>query len=201
MTISTPPPSSPEDDDRPVRWFRRVFIGIAGLVVMSLVSAWQYYHSPYRNGVGIAVTQPIQFSHRHHAGELKLDCRYCHTSVENDAFAGVPDAHTCLTCHSQIFTDTAMLQPLVQSASQHTPLRWNRVNNVPDFVFFNHSAHISHGIDCAACHGDVADMPLVAKAESLDMRWCLECHRDVQTAGGVHDPRRTHLTDCSTCHH
>ncbi len=175
---------------------------VAALLGLGAYSVWQYWHSPYRNGVGIPLEQPIQFSHRHHAGDLRIDCRYCHASAERSAFAGLPDAHTCLTCHSQLFTDTAMLAPLVDGASRGEPLRWQRVNQVPDHVFFNHAAHVERGVACTTCHGEVNEMPLVAKARTLDMRWCLDCHRDVQAAA---DPAvrsaHAHLTNCSTCHH
>ncbi|HZP59750.1 MAG TPA: cytochrome c3 family protein, partial [Opitutaceae bacterium] len=119
---------------------------------------YEYYHSPYWDRVGIAPLQPVLFSHRHHAGELRIDCRFCHATVETSAFAGMPTTQTCLGCHSQIFTDTAMLQPVMLSASRGQPLRWHRVTTLPDFVFFNHSIHIAKGVACASCHGSVGDM-------------------------------------------
>lgn len=207
MPNATPPdpPPSPTRGalfSRRGTWLFRAAIILFGCVLLLAgASDWTYYHSPYRNGIGLAPDQPVLFSHRHHARELRIDCRYCHATVETSAFAGLPDTHTCLTCHSQLFTDTPMLAPVVASAVNHHPLHWQRVNNVPDFVFFNHSAHLSQGIACARCHGDVAAMPLTAKARSLDMRWCVDCHREAAAPGGVHDPARAHLTNCSTCHH
>lgn len=187
---------------------------------------YEYYHSPYWNYVGIAPSQPVLFSHRHHAGQLKIDCRYCHTTVETSAFAGMPSTHTCMTCHSQIFTDTPMLQPVVVSAQTGQPLHWQRVNSLPDHVYFNHSIHVAKGVGCTSCHGPIGEMALTSKGEPLSMRWCLDCHRnpaphlrpaeeifapdwvpsaDQEQRGrelfktlNVHtDP----LTSCSTCHH
>jgi hypothetical protein len=169
-------------------------------------AAWQYYHSAYWTRIGFAPDQPVLFSHRHHAGELRIDCRYCHATVETSPFAGMPSTRTCLTCHSQIFTMTAMLQPVVASATRGEPLQWTRVTRLPDHVFFDHSIHVAKRIDCATCHGDVRAMALLAKAEPMTMRWCLDCHRDPGTrvpaaslAGGEILARP--LTNCSTCHH
>jgi hypothetical protein len=205
---------------------RLVIAGVPLLMGAVAFAAFEYYHSPYWNGVGIARDQPVLFSHRHHAGELRIDCRYCHTTVETSAFAGMPSTHTCLTCHSQIFTDTPMLRPVVASATRDQPLHWTRVNSLPDHVYFDHSIHIAKGVGCTTCHGNVGEMPLMAKAQPLTMRWCLDCHRDPapnlrptheifaatwtppanQTERGrtiavalqVHP---SHLTNCSTCHH
>jgi hypothetical protein len=226
-------PMSPPPGDRPEPLFRpratalfRAGIGLAVLLVISAAgSAFAYYHSPWWTRVGFAPDQPVLFSHRHHAGELKIDCRFCHTSVETSAFAGMPPTQTCLTCHSQLFTHTAMLQPVVASLAQNTPLRWNRVTAVPAYVYFDHSIHIAKGVGCTTCHGDVGSMALAAKAERLDMRWCVSCHRDPgralrpreeifapswtppadQAARGhallaVYDVDPAHLTNCSTCH-
>ena len=141
-------------------------------------STYEYYHSPYWNRVGLAPDQPVLFSHRHHAGELRIDCRFCHTTVETGAEAGLPSTQTCLTCHSQLFRDAPMLRPVMASAEQNVPLAWSRVNTLADHVHFNHSIHIAKGIACASCHGEVADMVLTAKARALTMRECLDCHRD-----------------------
>ena len=120
--------------------------------------------------------QPVPFSHKHHVGELGLDCRYCHTSVEVSSSAGMPPTQTCMTCHSQIWTNAAMLEPVRASYRDSTPISWTRVNAVPDFVYFNHSIHIAKGVGCTTCHGPIGEMNITWRAQSLYMRWCLECH-------------------------
>lgn len=171
-----------------------------------------------------AVEQPIPFSHQHHVGEVGLDCRYCHATVETSAFAGMPAVSTCLTCHSQLFADQALFDPLHDAAGGKAPLRWERVHDLSDFVYFNHSAHVTAGVGCISCHGDVARMPLMRREAPLTMKWCLDCHRHPERAVrpredafalkspvaaddglGAHlveayriDRRR--LTDCSVCH-
>ncbi|HEY6467411.1 MAG TPA: cytochrome c3 family protein [Candidatus Acidoferrales bacterium] len=124
--------------------------------------------------------QPVPFSHRHHVGELGIDCRYCHVTVEKSSFAGVPPTQTCMTCHSQIWTNASMLEPVRASYRDNTSLSWVRVNALPDFVYFDHSIHINKGIGCTTCHGPVGDMPLTYRAGSLYMSWCLDCHRQPQ---------------------
>ncbi|MFQ5737682.1 MAG: cytochrome c3 family protein [Acidobacteriota bacterium] len=135
------------------------------------------YRSPYFTEVGVARDQPVPFSHKHHVDGLGLDCRYCHTSVEESAFAGIPPTETCMTCHSQIWADSPMLEPVRESYRTHTPLQWNRVHDLPDFVYFNHSAHVNNGIGCVTCHGQVDRMPLIWRESTLYMEWCLQCHR------------------------
>ena len=130
------------------------------------------------HGVGEAVEQPVPFSHKHHVGDDGIDCRYCHSSVETSAFAGIPPLSTCMTCHSQLYTDTAALKPVVDSWRHGVALHWQRVHQLPDFVYFNHSIHVAKGVACETCHGDVDDMPLMQRAHSLSMEWCLGCHRD-----------------------
>lgn len=208
-----------------------VRVALLGILVMAgaaAFSTYEYYHSPYWNRVGLAPDQPVLFSHRHHAGELRIDCRFCHTTVETGAEAGLPSTQTCLTCHSQLFRDAPMLRPVMASAEQNVPLAWSRVNTLPDHVHFNHSIHIAKGIACASCHGEVADMALTAKARALTMRECLDCHRDpdphrvvgaavfsarpptVATVAigaaadgdaGLSPVHPRPLTNCSTCHH
>jgi hypothetical protein len=172
------------------------------------------------------VEQPVPFSHRHHVRDDGIDCRYCHTSVENSAFAGIPPLATCMTCHSQLFTDAPPLAPLVRAYRGGAPLAWNRVHDLPGFVYFDHSIHIAKGVGCTTCHGPIDRMPLVRRVASLYMQWCLDCHRaperflrprdrvfDVdwqpppdQLARGAalrvaYRLRSTReLTDCSTCH-
>ncbi len=133
--------------------------------------------SPYITDVNVARDQPVPFSHQHHAGELGIDCRYCHTSVEQSSFAGVPPTQTCMTCHSQIWVNSPMLEPVRASYRSDKSIEWTRVNAVPDFVYFNHSIHVNKGIGCTTCHGPVAQMPLTWRANTLYMKWCLDCHK------------------------
>lgn len=133
--------------------------------------------SPWYTEQSMVRPQPVPFSHRHHAGELGIDCRYCHSSVEKSSFAGLPPTQTCMTCHSQIWTNAAMLEPVRASFRDDTSLAWTRVNALPDFVYFDHSIHVSKGIGCTSCHGKIADMALTYRAGTLYMSWCLECHR------------------------
>src|SRR4051812_21717773 len=167
--------------------FRAAIVAIGGSLVATAFGVYQYYHSPYWNRVGFAPDQPVLFSHRHHAGELRIDCRFCHATVETSAFAGLPTTQTCLNCHSQIFADTAMLQPVLQSAASGRPLEWTRVTRLPDHVYFNHGIHVTKGVACTACHGELGRMALTAKAEPLDMRWCLDCHRNPEPRLQSHD--------------
>lgn len=133
--------------------------------------------SPYFTEVNVARDQPVPFSHKHHAGELGIDCRYCHTSVENSSFAGLPPTATCMTCHSQIWANSPMLEPVRASYRNDQSIEWVRVNALPDFVYFNHSIHVHKGIGCTTCHGPIGEMPLTWRANTLQMDWCLDCHR------------------------
>jgi hypothetical protein len=133
--------------------------------------------SPYYTDVNVAQHQPVPFSHKHHAGELGIDCRYCHTSVETSSFAGLPPTQTCMTCHSQIWVNSSMLEPVRASYRDDKSIEWTRVNALPDFVYFNHSIHVAKGIGCTTCHGPVGEMPLTWRANTLQMKWCIECHR------------------------
>jgi hypothetical protein len=168
--------------------------------------------------------QPVPFSHKHHVGDDGIDCRYCHSSVESSAFAGIPPLSTCMTCHSQLYTDQAALAPLVSAFESNSPLQWQRVHHLPDFVYFNHSIHIAKGVGCVTCHGEVDTMPLTARVAPLTMQWCLGCHRAPerylrprdevfnlhwkardQMATGTRLAREYHiderrLTECSVCH-
>jgi NAD-dependent SIR2 family protein deacetylase len=129
------------------------------------------------SGVKIAREQPIPFSHKHHVTGIGLDCRYCHTSVEESAFAGIPPTETCMTCHSQVWPNAPLLAPARVSFQENMPIEWNRVHDLPDFTYFNHSIHLHKGIGCQTCHGEVDQMPLVWKENTLNMEWCLDCHR------------------------
>src|SRR2546423_7054815 len=137
----------------------------------------QIQRSPYVTYAGIARPQPAPFSHEHHVAALGIDCRYCHTSVETSSFAGIPPTKTCMNCHSQIWTNTPMLEPVRASFRTGNSLVWTRVNDLPDFVYFDHSIHISKGVGCYSCHGPVDRMPLMYAAHTLQMEWCIDCHR------------------------
>jgi len=152
--------------------FGAVFV-VAGL--LWLLAAIN--RSPYVKQAGVARAQPVPFSHKHHVQGLGIDCRYCHTAVEESAFAGLPSTKTCMTYHSQIWADSPMLEPVRESFRTDRPLRWTRVHDLPDFVSFDHSIHVQKGIGCATCHGRVDEMPLMWQEHSLQMEWCLECHR------------------------
>ena len=148
------------------------FVILAGYVIYALTG------SPYVTDVNEAREQPVPFSHRHHASELAIDCRYCHTSVEQSSFAGIPPTQTCMTCHSQIWTNAPLLEPVRQSYRSGKSIEWTRVNMLPDFVYFNHSIHVAKGVGCTTCHGDVGGMSLTYAANTLQMSWCLGCHRE-----------------------
>lgn len=153
-------------------------VGLVFLVAGASTAFGLLWWSPYRSDVNVSVRQVVPFSHEHHVSGLGLDCRYCHTTVEESSFAGIPPTHTCMTCHSQVWTDAPMLEPVRASYRTNTPLVWNRVHDLPDFVYFNHSIHVNKGIGCATCHGRVDQMPLMRKDQTLFMSWCMECHRD-----------------------
>src|SRR3954447_15046209 len=200
---------------------------LAAVLLLSL-GGWGLYAvwwSPYTTRVNVPIEQPVPFSHEHHYTGLGIDCRYCHTSVEKSSTAGIPPTYTCMTCHSQLYTDAPLLAPVRQSLINDLPLRWNQVHNLPDFVYFNHSIHVNKGIGCSTCHGPVNKMPLMWKANTLYMKWCLECHRNPaqfirpreevfnmgwlpptnQLARGEQLVEQYHvntrqLTDCSMCH-
>ena len=131
----------------------------------------------YTTDVQVAKKQPVPFSHKHHVTGVGLDCRYCHTSVEESSFANIPPVETCMTCHSQIWTESPLLEPIRESYRTGNPIEWVRVHDLPDFVYFNHSIHVHKGIGCQTCHGQVDQMPLMWKVNTLNMEWCLECHR------------------------
>jgi hypothetical protein len=152
---------------------------IAAVLLVSglLWAALELQRSPYYTYAGVARMQPVPFSHQHHVGGLGIDCRYCHTSVENSSFAGIPPTKTCMNCHSQIWTNAPMLEPVRESYRTGKSLVWTRVNRLPDFVYFNHSIHINKGVGCNSCHGPVDKMPLMFNYASLQMEWCLNCHR------------------------
>ena len=199
-------------------------LGVAALVLGALGCWWWWPRTDYARHVRAALEQPVPFSHQHHVAGLGIDCRFCHTAVEVAATAGMPPTYTCMTCHSQIWTNAALLAPVRASLANDTPLVWRRVTDLPDYVYFNHSIHIAKGVGCESCHGEVESMPLTYKAKTLTMAFCLDCHRDpgshLRPKAAIYDTRwhRTaatpsvselralyhvpdrNLTDCSLCH-
>ena len=153
-----------------------IFGGI--FVIAFLVWAWAELNaSTYATRAKVPVEQPVPFSHEHHVGGLGIDCRYCHTTVENSSFANIPPTKTCMNCHSQIWNTAPMLEPVRESFRSDKSIRWIRVHDLPDYVYFNHSIHVAKGVGCTTCHGQVNKMPLMWQESSLQMAWCLDCHR------------------------
>ena len=150
-----------------------LFLG--GLGLFAILSAAR---SPYLTNQYVSREQPVQFSHKHHVGDDGIDCRYCHTSVETSAYAGIPPTQTCMNCHSVLFSSSAYLEPIRESYRTDKPIEWVRVHRLADYVYFNHSIHINKGVGCSTCHGQVNQMPLVFQANTLQMQWCLDCHRN-----------------------
>ena len=163
---------------RSANWLSRFsLIAILLLIALTVSVALVLARSGYVTRQGEIREQPIQFSHAHHVGGMGIDCRYCHTSVEEAAFAGIPPTKTCMNCHSQIFAQAPILEPVRASFRDGQPLKWTRVNDLPDFVYFNHSIHVAKGVGCATCHGAVDRMPLMFQEAPLTMQWCLDCHK------------------------
>ena len=212
---------------RSANWAAKASI-LAGILVAASVLGVLLNINRIRfvNKVNVPLNQPVPFSHKHHVTGLGIDCRYCHTTVEKGAFAGIPATETCMTCHSQLYTEAPLLEPVRASYRDNTPIEWNRVHDLPDFVYFNHSIHVSKGIGCQSCHGEIEQMPLVWKANSLNMEWCLECHRepekfirpreevfnvnyqppeDQEALGkrlvAEYNVNKRQLTNCSICHY
>jgi hypothetical protein len=201
--------------------FAVLLLAISGALVVPAVM-----RSDFVTGANTNVQQPVQFSHVHHVGGLGIDCRYCHTSVETSSFANIPPTKTCMNCHAQIWSTSPFLEPVRASFRTGQSLQWVRVHNLPDFVYFNHSIHVNKGVGCETCHGRLDQMPGIYQAASLQMEWCLDCHRgperylrpreavftmgyrpsEPQAVVGarlveeykIGDIRR--LTSCSTCH-
>jgi hypothetical protein len=149
---------------------------VGGLVLLAIVLA----RSGYTTRQQIFVEQPLQFSHMHHVTDDGIDCRYCHTSVETSSFAGIPPTKTCMNCHSVLFANASFLEPVRASFRDNRPLRWVRVHDLPDFVYFNHSIHVKKGVGCETCHGRIDQMPLTYQQNSLLMEWCINCHKNPQ---------------------
>src|SRR6267378_3590228 len=205
---------------------RLTIFGGAGFVVVLVLALAAINESPYITEVGVARSQPIPFSHKHHVGDDGIDCRYCHTSVENSATAGVPPTKTCMSCHSVLYSNVAYLEPIRESYRTDTSIEWVKVHRLADYVYFNHSIHLAKGVGCSTCHGRVDQMPLMFQANTLLMQWCLDCHRNPEKAlrplDKVYDMawqpaanqaeigkqylaernirNTSELTSCSTCH-
>jgi hypothetical protein len=197
-----------------------VVLGVAPVYLTGLI--W-YGASPKTTDVGYMPKQPVPYSHALHVGELGLDCRYCHNTVEAAAHAAIPPTSTCMNCHNMIWTKSPKLLPVRESAATGRPVEWIKVHDLPDFVYFNHSAHVSRGVGCVSCHGRVDQMPEVYQAAELSMAWCLDCHRNPEpslrppeevtnmswqppsdaAAYGKDLRAKNHINppiDCSTCH-
>lgn len=200
-------------------------LSIFGAVFLLALLGWTALviaRSPYATGAQLARAQPVPFSHEHHAGQLGIDCRYCHTSVEDSWFAGIPSTRICMNCHSQIWVGSTMLEPVRESYRTGKSIPWQRVHNLPQFTYFDHSIHVKKGVGCASCHGRVDRMQLTWQESSLLMEWCLDCHRnpeqhvrppdqvfnmawkapDQEQLGRqlVEENKIRNQTHCSTCH-
>jgi len=163
------------------KWTNKIplLLGLLGpLVPVVAVGAVWYYGSPEYTDVGYAPKQPVPYSHALHVGKLGLDCRYCHVSVEVSPVANIPPTQTCLNCHEIVKRDSELLAPIRESMTSGKPMRWVRVHNLPDYAYFNHSAHVHAGVGCVSCHGNVDQMEVVTQAKPLSMGWCLDCHRN-----------------------
>ena len=207
---------------RAVLVVRLAVLAVMALAVATvLLFAWR---ARAYEQLGEPIAQPIPFSHKHHVGDDGIDCRFCHTTVETDAHAGLPSTGVCLTCHSQLFRDQPLLAQLHTSAATNQPIAWQRVHVLPDFVYFNHGVHVAKGVACVECHGRVDQMPLEWRARPLQMQWCLDCHRNPAPhlrplaqeftldapratpaqagalARAAHLESQRRMTDCSTCH-
>lgn len=158
-------------------WFRLAIGAGAVLFVAAFMVPIVYVRTPYNENRDFPVDQPVQFDHRHHVRDDQIDCRYCHDNVERSPYAGIPATEVCMGCHNQVWPKSVMLEPVRRSYFSGEPLRWNRVHRLPDFVYFNHSAHIKIGVGCVSCHGRVDEMALDYQVEPLTMGWCLGCHR------------------------
>jgi hypothetical protein len=202
------------------RPFAGALLAIAPVYVIFLAYFWG---SPQTTDVGYSPVQPLPYSHAMHVGQLGMDCRYCHNTVEWSAFAAVPPTATCLNCHATITPDSAKLLPIRLSAASSDPLRWVKVHDLPDYVYFDHSAHVSRGVGCFSCHGRIDKMEQVTQVYTLSMGWCLECHchcepqlrpqefitkmdwipnEDTEVLGAKlrKENNINPSTDCSTCH-
>ena len=211
---------------RSINWVAKLsLLFVLALAGLSLAILLNINRLDYVSHVGLAKDQPVPFSHKHHVTGMGIDCRYCHTTVEESSFAGIPPVETCMSCHSLVWTEAPLLEPVRAAWRDQVPLQWTRVHDLPDFVYFRHDIHVAKGIGCDSCHGPVDQMPLMYKENTLNMEWCLECHRepekhirprehvfdvtwtppaDQERAGArlveEYDVQVSQLTDCSVCH-
>ena len=195
---------------------------VAGAVPVYVIGMLAFATMPGTVSVGYVPDQPVPYSHALHAGDLAIDCRYCHNTVEDSGHAAIPPTHTCMNCHTMIKTTSPLLEPIRSSYETGEPVEWNRIHDLPDYAYFNHSAHVTRGIGCVSCHGRVDRMEVVYQAEPLSMGWCLDCHREpekhlrpVEEVTNMDWVAENQLelgmrlreefninpsTDCSTCH-
>lgn len=171
---------------------RLSIFGFVFIITLVGLIGWSLARSPYQTGQGVVRPQPIPFSHEHHVGDVGIDCRFCHDTVETHASAGMPSTEVCLNCHSVLFRDSPILAQVHESQRDGTPIMWTRVHDLADYVYFHHGVHINAGIGCTSCHGEIDEMPLVFRSETLHMEWCLDCHRNpekhVRPRDAVFDP-------------
>lgn len=201
-----------------------ILLGLGIFLVTGVGWWWVWPRMDYVRHRSWTVEQPVPFSHQHHVAGLGIDCRFCHVTVETSGDAGLPPTYTCMTCHSQIWTNAGLLAPVRESLANNTPIVWHRVTDLPDYVYFNHKIHIAKGVGCESCHGTMQDMALTQKARTLTMGFCLDCHRDpgpnlrppeaifntdwhrtLETPSPSELMKQYHvggrnLTDCSICH-
>lgn len=200
------------------------------MVVVLAGGAFYFYtqisRSSYLTGRYLEKQQPVQFSHKHHVGDDGIDCRYCHQTVETTASAGMPPTQTCMNCHSQLWADSPYLEPVRASYRDNKPIEWQRVHDLPEYAYFNHSIHVAKGVGCSTCHGQIDNMPAVYQENTLQMEWCLACHKNPEQFirpkseiynmqwqdGDINEAERAKLkadykirsremmTSCSTCH-
>jgi hypothetical protein len=156
---------------------RAVLLLLAFGLCLVLALSYRFWQSTSWQRINVAPDQPVPFSHKHHVAQLGIDCRYCHTGVETSSYAGVPPTETCMTCHSQIWTQAKLLEPVRESAARNRPIAWQQVTALPNYVYFNHSVHVNRGVACVTCHGRVDQMPMTYQAVEMKMEWCLQCHR------------------------
>ncbi|HEY2909498.1 MAG TPA: cytochrome c3 family protein [Gemmataceae bacterium] len=159
---------------------RMIVLGLPMSFALVCVGLAAFYRSSYATGKDEVVPQPVAFSHQHHVAQLGIDCRYCHTSVEDSSFASIPPTKTCMNCHQQIWTSADLLEPVRKAYYDDKPIQWNRVHNLPHYAYFNHSIHVAKGVGCQSCHGQIDEMRLTMQSKTLLMEWCISCHRNPQ---------------------
>jgi hypothetical protein len=179
----------------------KVKLPVTVFVILMSFALTYFIAKPEREGVGYAPEQPIKYSHKLHAGDLAIDCKYCHTSVSKTRHASIPAASICMNCHKVARTDKPEIIKLTEYYNENKPIPWKRVHRVPEYAYFNHAAHVTKGIDCANCHGNIREMEVVTQVKSFTMGSCLECHRNPETVmpqmkGAV----KAGPTNCNTCH-